>query len=105
MSNQFNGVGVLNQTRGRRDGARNAHANRALFAERLLDIGYQRDDGLYDGRVVSFGRWDAQPLSLNSSFVDGNSFDLGATEVDSDSHCRCYSTLEVGSLGTQLSTF
>jgi len=47
-------------------------------------LGY--DDSLHDRCVFSFGRRDAQPLSLDATFVDGNSFDLGATEVNSDSH-------------------
>jgi hypothetical protein len=38
MAYQLDRVGVLDQTRGRRDGARDANPDRALFAVRLLDI-------------------------------------------------------------------
>ena len=79
MSDKFDGVGVLDEPSSGRNRPWDANAHRGLLAACLFDFGNQRGYRVDHGCVVSLGSRDAQPLSLDARFIDGDSFDLGAT--------------------------
>ncbi len=84
------GVGVLDQAGGADDGAGDADANGAGLAGQGLHGLDEALDGGEGGGVVALRGGDAAAVELVAVVVEGDGFDLGAAEVDTDPHgCRC----------------
>ena len=85
-ADQPGGVGVLDEPARRRKGAGNADADGAHGPGALFQARHDFDDGGERRLVVTGRSADTQPRPLASTVVEGNSFDLGAAEVDTDPH-------------------
>jgi len=78
------GVGVLDQASGRDNGSRDAQADGAGGAGALFEIVDDLNDGCDGGGVVVLRGGNAEPGQLQAGGIEGQAFDLGAAEVDSD---------------------
>ncbi len=73
-----------------RDRSRDADANRAALARVLLDVVHEAHDRGQGGVVGVPRRGNAQAHALLAAVPNGDAFDLGAAEVDADSHGAYY---------------
>jgi hypothetical protein len=90
LTDQPNGIRVLDQPRIRSHGARNADADRPSLSGGRFECRHQRRDGR-DRRIIRARRRDAPPPEFASHRVESDAFDLGPTEVNPDLHggnCR-----------------
>jgi len=83
-SDQPNGVGVLDETGGGRDSARNADSDRCRCPDFLLDRAHQGDNRIDRRAIVLCRRGHAVAKTHRPARVYGGSFDLGAAKIDAD---------------------
>ena len=83
------GIGVLDQAGGGRDGAGDGDADACRGAGACLEAGDQFGDGGDGGLVTAGRRGDAQARLLGPVRRQRHAFDLGAAEVDADTHVMC----------------
>ena len=80
------GIGVLDPPGGGRQGAGNADADTAAAAGLPLQSQDEIGDGFQGRPVISLGAGQAAAGQSFARFVEDNAFDLGAAQINADSH-------------------
>ncbi len=79
-------IRVFHQTGFRGNGAGDSHADGSAASKFFFDFPYGFHDRAHRGLIVEPRRGDAMPMHLFAMRVERNEFDLGSSEIDSDSN-------------------